>query len=224
MPENKAYSNTNRPTVYHRAKRIRRKTPICRWNGSYLLRLVRQQTFVVAIVGMVLMEGAQAEVPVVLENIESGIGGFSIRGINAGDRSGSSVSMAGDVNGDGYNDFLLDEKDEGAGASSNGKTYLFFGMENGWTTDQLVSDANASFIGEYDNDDSGWSVSGAGDVNNDGYDDIIIGAPYNDERSNAAGQAYVIFGMENGWVQDFNLSNSEAEDKNNDLNNILNSK
>ena len=60
--------------------------------------------------------------------------------------------------------------------------------------DTDLSTANASFIGEGVDDNSSWSVAGAGDVNGDGYDDILIGARENDDGGVDAGQTYLIFG------------------------------
>jgi hypothetical protein len=57
-----------------------------------------------------------------------------------------------------------------------------------------LSLASASFIGEDVGDYSGYSVSGAGDVNGDGYDDILISAPQNDDGGSNAGQTYLIYG------------------------------
>ncbi|TET92030.1 MAG: hypothetical protein E3J35_00050 [Methanomassiliicoccales archaeon] len=59
--------------------------------------------------------------------------------------------------------------------------------------DTDLSMADASFWGEDAGDYSGWSVAGAGDVNGDGYDDILIGAPYDDDGGASAGQTYLIF-------------------------------
>jgi len=57
------------------------------------------------------------------------------------------------------------------------------------------------------NDQSGWSVSSAGDVNGDGFDDLIIGARYADPNGiSYAGQSYVVFGSNSGFGASFNLS------------------
>ena len=94
------------------------------------------------------------------------------------DTAGGCVSNVGDINGDGYDDFAVVSLPNGTYA---GQTYLFFGKASGWAMDTNVADADASFIGEAGGDYSGNSVSALGDVNGDGFNDFIIGAPNNDE-------------------------------------------
>ena len=57
-----------------------------------------------------------------------------------------------------------------------------------------LQDADAKLIGEATGDQAGHSVSGAGDVNNDGYDDLLIGAILNNEGGVFAGAAYLVYG------------------------------
>jgi len=150
-----------------------------------------------------------------LSNFRSGSSGFIIQGAAAYDNfspedenysyrssslyhsySGRSVSGAGDVNGDGYDDIIV-----GAyGVDSNGKvdagaSYVIFGKESGFSTVDLASFTGGFVIQGAESEDlSGWSVSGAGDVNGDGYDDIIIGAVGSADRFTFTGKSYVIFG------------------------------
>ncbi len=134
----------------------------------------------------------------------------SFIGEDAGDRSGYSVAGAGDVNGDGYNDILIGAyRDSDAGGQA-GQVYLVFGSRSGWSMDTDLSRANASFIGEAPGDYLGDSVAGAGDVNGDGYDDIIVSAPLNDEGGNNTGQVYLVLGRASGWSMDSNLSSVTA--------------
>jgi hypothetical protein len=119
----------------------------------------------------------------------------SFIGENPGDNVGEKISGAGDVNGDGYADFLVATPQNDEGGTDAGKVYLILGRSaNKWTSDQSLNLANASFLGENPFDRAGSSVSEAGDVNADGYDDFIIGASNSSENGEASGKAYLIFG------------------------------
>ena len=116
------------------------------------------------------------------------------------DRSGTSVSAAGDVNGDGIDDFIIGA--DGADPNGNigaGESYVVFGSNAGFGASLELSalDGTNGFVinGIDRDDDSGVSVSAAGDVNGDGIDDIIIGAIRADPNgNNFAGESYVVFG------------------------------
>ncbi|MBU1099556.1 MAG: FG-GAP repeat protein [Bacteroidetes bacterium] len=99
------------------------------------------------------------------------------------DEFGTSVSSAGDVNNDGYDDVIV-----GAPGYENnkGRAYIYFGSSQG----SLNADPDIILTGEYQWEFLGYSVSGAGDVNNDGYDDVIVGAYGNTLK----GTAYIYFG------------------------------
>ncbi|MFX1236396.1 MAG: hypothetical protein ACFFAS_15620 [Promethearchaeota archaeon] len=120
---------------------------------------------------------------------------------------GDSVGSAGDFNGDGYDDILIGTP--GADAQK-GKAYLILGSESGWGKDVPLTDANASFIGEDNLDQGGYSVASAGDVNNDTYDDILIGAINNDDGADDAGKTYLILGSESGWGKNMSLTDADA--------------
>lgn len=134
----------------------------------------------------------------------------SFLGEDAYDYAGSSVATGGDANGDGYDDILIGAAYDSDAASNAGQTYLVFGRPSGLVQDTDLSRADASFRGEVAGDSSGWSVDFAGDVNGDGYDDIIIGAINNDEAHSNAGQVYLIFGKASGWAMDTSLGSSSA--------------
>ncbi|MHA2169989.1 MAG: integrin alpha [Candidatus Kariarchaeaceae archaeon] len=130
-------------------------------------------------------------------------------------QAGSSVSGAGDVNNDGYDDIIISSRFIDVGgtlADDQGQTYLILGRPTyQWNMNVSLGDANASFIGEGLGDIAGVSISGAGDVNNDGYDDIIIGAYYNDEGGASAGQSYLILGRSTTqWSMGVSLVNANA--------------
>ena len=127
-----------------------------------------------------------------------GTTGFRIDGVSSGDSSGRSVSGAGDVNGDGFDDLLIGAYGSDVTASGAGVTYLVFGKASGFGTSLALSSLDGTsglrFDGISQNDNSGKSVSGAGDVNGDGFDDLIIGAALGDAQADKAGESYVVFG------------------------------
>ncbi|MCB0726388.1 MAG: FG-GAP repeat protein [Ignavibacteriae bacterium] len=95
---------------------------------------------------------------------------------------GLSVNSAGDVNGDGFSDIII-----GAPASSSGNAYIYFGGP------EMDTVADIQLNGEDLYTEFGWSVASAGDVNGDGYDDVIIGARHY-RAFNYTGRAYIFFG------------------------------
>ncbi len=138
--------------------------------------------------------------------------GFIIQGDAAGDYAGVSVSSAGDINGDGFDDLIVGASRGDDGGSNAGEAYVLFGTASGFGTDvggrQVVDlttlTASQGFIiqGAAINDQTGATVSSAGDVNGDGYDDLIVGAPLNDDTDTNAGNAYVLFGSASGFGVD----------------------
>ena len=92
----------------------------------------------------------------------------------AGDQLGYAVAHSGDVNGDGIPDFMIGSPNDDAGGTNAGRVSVYFGGRAFGATPNWVLTGLAA--GEA----FGWSVSRAGDVNRDGFDDIVVGAPYSD--------------------------------------------
>jgi len=140
----------------------------------------------------------------------NGSNGFRINGIAADDRSGVSVSSAGDVNGDGIGDLIIGAARADPNGSASGQSYVVFGSRSGFGADLNLSTLNGSngfrINGIAASDYSGVSVSSAGDVNGDGIDDLIIGASGADPNGSYSGQSYVVFGSRSGFGADLNLS------------------
>ncbi|MDT8759739.1 FG-GAP-like repeat-containing protein [Sphingomonas psychrotolerans] len=131
--------------------------------------------------------------------------GFKITGAAPGDEAGYGVSSVRDFNGDGVADLLVSSPQEGTGA---GLTYVIYGGSDIGALDlaTLAPERGFAIRGEAPGDMAGFNVAGAGDVNGDGLDDIIIGATYQDAGGSNAGAAYVVFGRAGGYSGTFDLS------------------
>ncbi len=129
----------------------------------------------------------------------NGSNGFTINGLTAGDWLGYSVSGLGDVNGDNKADFIISAPYSSINGINSGQAYVIFGANSfSSSLDLNTLNGNNGFLidGLASGNKLGYSVSGFGDVNNDGKNDIIIGAPYSSANGINSGQAYVIFGAE----------------------------
>ena len=114
---------------------------------------------------------------------------YQVTGDTAGDEFGVSVSIAGDVNGDGRADFIVGAHlgDPVGGGSNAGSAYVFSGADGSILYHRTGDSVEDRF---------GWSVSGAGDVNGDGRADFIVGATHDDPAGIDSGSAYVFSGAD----------------------------
>jgi hypothetical protein len=132
--------------------------------------------------------GKRDSVTVSLAAVEAGGGGFAITGNDAGDAAGTSVAGAGDVNGDGLADLALGAS---AASVSDSAVYVVFGKADGAAVSlAAIADGSGGFVvaSPPAGLDVGRAVAGAGDVNGDGLDDLVV-------RGLAA---YVVLGKADG--------------------------
>ncbi|HEX2896552.1 MAG TPA: integrin alpha [candidate division Zixibacteria bacterium] len=111
---------------------------------------------------------------------------YTFTGPNVSEKFGYSVAGAGDVNNDGYSDIIIGAPQNSDSGAQAGKVYVFSGLDG---------DTLYRFWGEEAGDKFGTAVASAGDVNDDNYDDIIIGAPLFDLSFFNGGEAYIISGQ-----------------------------
>lgn len=130
-------------------------------------------------------------------------------------RLGQSIATAGDFNGDGITDFLMGAPNltpnaPGAARTGAGAAYLIHGSKTALASTDLSTFVTGSmgvrFVGAWGGDNLGNALSGVGDINGDGMDDIALGAVYAVPLSrNLGGILYVIFGTRDAFTADVDL-------------------
>jgi hypothetical protein len=129
----------------------------------------------------------------------------TMAGESTGDQAGCAVASAGDVDSDGYDDFLVGADAESSVHSENGAAYLIYGPPVSiWG----LGAADAKLTGEDDWDNAGYAVAGAGDIDGDGADDVLVGSRWEDSGGSAAGACYLITSTVSGTVS---LSSAQAK-------------
>jgi Ca2+-binding RTX toxin-like protein len=132
-----------------------------------------------------------------LTNVAAGVGGFKIVGLSSGDAVGSALGVLGDQNGGGKSEILIGVRDDNDAGKNAGAVYVVDGKSTGTAVDlaQVELGVGGYKISGVAQDDAGASVGNAGDLNGDGLDDILIGAPRSDS-------AYVVYGKADNLAVD----------------------
>lgn len=146
-----------------------------------------------------------------------GTNGFKVVGDSNYDHFGQSVSVAGDVNGDGFSDIVVGARYANpSGIDRAGASYVIFGKIDGFDSNLTVSSLDGTngfkISGAEAGDLTGWAVSGAGDVNGDGYDDILVGSSHANSGGPYPGSIYLIFGKAGSFEADVSLVNLSSAD------------
>jgi signal transduction histidine kinase len=114
-------------------------------------------------------------------------------GDQSGDLFGFAVASAGDVNRDGYSDIIIGAPRRSGRLHYQGEAKVFLGSPTGFQRDSHVI-----FVGLKPEAMLGSAIGCAGDVNGDGYDDVIVAAPDHSSDKEKAGRVTVYFGSAKG--------------------------
>jgi hypothetical protein len=134
-------------------------------------------------------DDASAQYPIRLKALLTGTADALLASNQAGAQLGASVAGAGDVNGDGFADVIVGASLYDNGQINEGAAFIYFGGAGGFNTNAdtvMVSNQASALFGA--------SVASAGDVNGDGFADVIVGAPFFDNGEIEEGAAFVYFG------------------------------
>ena len=145
-----------------------------------------------------------------LDNL-NGADGFRLDASVLRESVGYNVGGAGDVNGDGLDDIVLGSLPP-VFNNSPGTSYIVFGSDSGTAStvqlDALDGSNGFRLDGATVGDAAGQAVSGAGDINGDGFDDVLIGAWRSDYAGSGTGSSYVLFGKSGDFAPVENLGGS----------------
>lgn len=129
--------------------------------------------------------------------------------INDSDQFGVAVDSLGDLNNDGVNDIVIGANRDDDGGIDKGAVYILFLNEDGTVqSEQKISDTQGDFTGVLNTQDVfGTAVASIGDLNNDGINDIAVGAEYDGDGGYWSGAVWILFLNTDGTVQSHNKIN-----------------
>ncbi len=140
----------------------------------------------------IIVNAVNAQYPITIDPISTTAAAM-VESNQAGARLGCSVASAGDVNGDGYSDVIVGAYLYDNGQTNEGAAFVYHGSATGISTN-----ATAMVESNQANANLGISVASAGDVNGDGYSDVIVGAHLYDNGQTNEGAAFVYHGAAGG--------------------------
>ena len=147
----------------------------------------------------IVVDDEGATYPLAIDPLLSGVVDAQLESNQASAELGFSVAGAGDVNGDGYADVIVGAPLYDNGQTDEGAAWVFLGSASGIASGNPGT-AAAQLESNQASAELGSSVAGAGDVNGDGYADVIVGAPFYDNGQTDEGAAFVFQGSASGIV------------------------
>ena len=130
---------------------------------------------------------------------------YTLTGEATDDYFGRAMASAGDIDGDGLDDVIFGAYGNDEAGSNAGMTYIMLGSDMTESGSISLSEASYRIAGAYGSEQSGYSVSGGGDIDGDGRSDVLIGAYSNPDGGMYAGAVYVLFGSSFGDEQELDL-------------------
>ena len=128
--------------------------------------------------------------------VDLGQADFKLVGENQDDNAGFSLAAAGDVDGDGLGDVIVGARYNADGGLYAGAAYVVMGADLDVPGVMPLSEASGKLIGEESSDYAGIAVAAAGDLDDDGLDDLLIGAPGVDDLGSESGAVYGVWGSQ----------------------------
>jgi hypothetical protein len=147
----------------------------------------------------IAVDDGAAQYPIEIDPLlfDAGDAEPALEGNQIGAAFGGSVAAAGDVDGDGIGDLVVGAPQYDAGEADEGAVFVFLGTASGIASGTAAS-AAAQLEGDQAGAHLGTSVAGAGDVDGDGFDDVIAGAPDYTHGENSEGVALLFLGSATG--------------------------
>jgi hypothetical protein len=171
-------------------------------------RMRTVSTLSLTVIVYLLLTGSQCSTETVVttevdsaQKISADKGSFS-GDLDSGDHWGAAVANIGDLEGDGVIDLAVGAPGDDDGGDNRGALWVLFMNSDGrvdiWTK---ISDTSGGFTGDLDNNDAfGSAAAGIGDLNGDGFQDIAVGAPFDDDGGDNRGAVWILFMNADGSV------------------------